>query len=617
MLVIQTNLVCTAPSGLKSVGSTYVSDLCGGGAYPLSELLPNDITFNTTDGYTAVYVNPCNTVQSPNCAHVSNPTSVCQAYLPLSSSSTNVFQLAVYDPTRSVVQYTLLSNGINQQYSDGAYDNGYPRSMNITYLCSASTPTYIPPSTFTVVTAPTGQLLYSMTVLTPAVCGATFQAPTCGGAGVNLASIAGVQMSLSNYWYVSPCGNVLSSNAGGCAGQACQGGTNLGFYDPAVAVWTLTDNGVMQQIQDGLGCGGDGPRQTTLRFICNTTATSPYILQVNEGPQCHYTYEIITSAACGTPISKAVGQTYASDLCGGGAYNLNQVSPGQDITYLDGANFLFINPCGQTVNQSCSNVGASVCYAYSPINLTNPSNDYNLATWYPATAPIRYTLLSNGISQQHNDGWYCGSFVRNVTINYICNSAATSAYVSSLSQDAVNSCIYTITVQTSVVCSTAYTNTFASCGGAGYDLSQSVAGVELSFLQNDDNQYALYTINTCSSVAGRFGLTLGCNAQVCQTGYNLSYYDTTAKWIPADNGVLQVTQNGQACGSSPRFVTLRFVCNILSVTPVIIESGEEPACQSAWTLPHTFHIRPTVSCRSHLKLTPIFLCLFSSVCSAW
>ena len=113
-MIIQTSLVCTPPAALKSVGSTYVSDLCGGGAYPLSELLPNDISFSPDGNQTQVYINPCFTVQSTNCANAPNPTSVCQAYYPLSSSSTNVFQIGVYDPSRTAVQYTLLSNGLVQ-----------------------------------------------------------------------------------------------------------------------------------------------------------------------------------------------------------------------------------------------------------------------------------------------------------------------------------------------------------------------------------------------------------------------------------------------------------------------------------------------------------------------
>ena len=113
-IVIQTSLVCTPPSSLKSVGSSYVSDLCGGGAWPLAQLLPTDISFSPDNNVTFVYVNPCFTVQTPYCSQAPNPTTVCQAYLPLSSSSTNVFQLGAYDPSRTAVQYTLLSNGLTQ-----------------------------------------------------------------------------------------------------------------------------------------------------------------------------------------------------------------------------------------------------------------------------------------------------------------------------------------------------------------------------------------------------------------------------------------------------------------------------------------------------------------------
>ena len=207
---------------------------------------------------------------------------------------------------------------------------------------------------------------------------------------MNLNSIAGVQMSYQSQYYVSPCANVLASNTGGCSAQACQGGTPLSEYDPAVAVWTLTDTGVMQQIQNGQGCGGNGPRQSTLRFICNATATTPFILTEYEGPTCHYTLDIATSAACGVTVPRSVGTTWASDLCGGGAYNLNLVSPGNDITYFDsqGPGYVFINPCGIVYNASCAGANAAVCYAYTPLNFTNPNNDYNLATWFdPAHRP--------------------------------------------------------------------------------------------------------------------------------------------------------------------------------------------------------------------------------------
>ena len=128
-VIVQTSFVCTQPTSLKSVGSTYVSDLCGAGAWPLSQLLPEDISFSPDNNVTQVYINPCFTVQSPNCAQAANPTSVCQAYYPLSSSSTDVFQLGVYDPSRTAVQYTLLSNGIVQSADSLSHPSAQSQSL--------------------------------------------------------------------------------------------------------------------------------------------------------------------------------------------------------------------------------------------------------------------------------------------------------------------------------------------------------------------------------------------------------------------------------------------------------------------------------------------------------
>ena len=580
-VIVQTSLVCTPPTSLRSVGSTYVSDVCGGGAWPLAQLLPNDIQFSPDNNATQVFINPCFSVQSPNCANAPQPTSVCQAYFPLSSSSTNVFQLGLYDPSRTAVQYTLLSNGITQYYQDGAYWNGYPRAMNISYVCSTAATT-VNPASFVVTQSPTATGLvgvYSVTINTPAVCGASFQPAPCGGAGVDLSSISGTQLSINfggNTWYAAPCASVISSAANGCTAQACQGGTELGDYDPNQATYTLTDNGVMMQIQDGLSCDGDGPRQLTMRYICNATATKPYILQVQEYPTCHYTYEIVTSAACSfsAALTKAVGQTYASDICGGGVYNLNTVSPGADITYYDpsGPGYVFINPCGPVQNTSCGTAGgASICYAYTPLNFTNPSNDYNLAQYIPGSAPVRYTPLTNGVQQTHIDGGYCNAFVRVVSINYVCDATATTAKVTNYT---TNNCVYNITVNTAAVCTTGFANQFPTCTGAGYDLSRSLAGVQMSI-----NVGAVYTVSPCSNVSGVATLTNGCNAQVCQSGFNLSYYDSSAQWTAADNGVVQISQTGQLCGSGAnRWTVLRFVCSPLTTVPFISDAGEEPSC---------------------------------------
>ena len=463
--------------------------------------------------------------------------------------------------------------------------------MNITYICATGTTTAYVNNSWNIVQTPTAtglQGVYSLSISTPAVCGTSFQTPACGGAGVDLSAISGKQLSVNfggNNWYVSPCGSVIASSAGGCTAQACQGGTELGNYDPNQAIWTLTDNGVMQQIQDGLGCGGDGPRQTTLRFICNSTATTPFILQVQEYPLCHYTFEIVTAAACGgSGVTKTVGQIYASDQCGGGAFNLNQVSPGQDIQYYDpsgNGGYVFINPCGPVQSLACGTAGgfnnagaASICYAYSPLNFTNPNNDYNLAQYVPGSAPVRYTLLSNpaGVQQTYIDGAYCGSVVRVVSVNYVCNASATTPFVSLYTVSGV--CVYNITVQTSAVCVTAYATTYTTCTGAGYDLSKSLAGVQLSI-----NAGYTYTINVCGSIGGTANGIGSCNGQVCQSGTNLSLFiPSQVQWYPSDTGVVQISQNGQSCNGANRWTILRFVCSPLTTVPFISDAGEEPSC---------------------------------------
>lgn len=228
-----------------------------------------------------------------------------------------------------------------------------------------------------------------------------------------------------------------------------------------------------------------------------------------------------------------------------------------------------VGRCGAVYNSSCGGAGgSSVCYAYTPLNFDNPSNDYNLAQYLPGSAPVRYTLLSNGIQQTHIDGASCGSLTRVVSINYICDATATTPRVTAYN---TTNCVYNITVNTNVVCAAAYSNPYSGCGGAGYDLSNTVAGVQLSI-----NVGYIYVINTCGSVRG--AASDGCNAQVCQFNYNLSYYDATAQWYAADNGVVQITQTGQTCGGANRWTVLRFVCNPLASVPYMTDAGEEPGC---------------------------------------
>lgn len=249
-------------------------------------------------------------------------TSICEAYTPL---GTNSYQIAIYDPARSPVTYTLVNGGLLQLYTDGAYNNGNPRSVNISYQCNtaATTPVitsygnqqvYYPPNNNYVT-------LYGMSIQTAAVCGTPFTyTRTCGTATYNLNSLVDQTLTYTDastgyqYW-VAPCGQVDDEAALGCTGQVCQsGGYSLSTYAPSLTQWIPADNGVVAFTQDGVLCGGLGFRTTQVRYICDSTATTPKIISAGEEPQCRYTIEIATSAVCSIVPSHSVGSSYISDL---------------------------------------------------------------------------------------------------------------------------------------------------------------------------------------------------------------------------------------------------------------------------------------------------------------
>jgi len=146
-----------------------------------------------------------------------------------------------------------------------------------------------------------------------------------------------------------------------------------------------------------------------------------------------------------------------SDLCGGGMWNLAPLSSSDIVSFVDGQAYLFVNPCGVVKNASCTNLGASVCYAYLPL-VVPPSNDYDIANYDPVHAPITYTLLSNGVLATHVDGAYCGNNVnvpRTVYISYLCDTSKAQPVITNYTS---TNCQYWVTIATQVVCTQAYSN---------------------------------------------------------------------------------------------------------------------------------------------------------------
>ena len=645
-LTIQTSLACNqattplSPVAVpRTVGSTYVSDLCGGNAQLLTAVAPtSDITYYAPDGSYVLFINPCGAVRNTTCGSIgqynSNPT-VCQAYTPL--STTNSYMLAAWNPPSAPVRYTILSNGIMQSHQDGSFCGGNVRIVNIQYICTPSATT----AQVTSFTTIPNICVHNITIATAAVCGTPF-VPVCKALGYDLSSLASKTISAYlayNYWSISPCGNVSNTLYPGCTGQVCQGGTVVDTYDPAIVTWTQADNGLVQFVQDGDLCGGDGFREGAIRFVCNPAATTAYISAAGENPTCtealhtphphqhsqcrplpldplltpsspctplsvsslrvgHYTLTVQTAAVCPvqTTFKVGYGQPWVSDQCGGGAYDLTQLGF-TDIVFPEGSPtyaYVFFNPCSFVTNTSCGELSStSVCEAYTPLNYANPQNSYQIGVYDPARAPVTYTLIPNGLTQYYQSGAYNGGFPRAVNATFTCNTAATTPYITSYNSASLYvpgstsqyTQLYQIAVQTSAVCGPAF-QISRSCGTATYNLS-SLIGQQLSIY--DGTQYTYY-LSPCGQVdvedAG------GCVGQVCQNQYTLSQYSPSlTTYVPADNGVLAITADGQFCSNiGPRQTTIRYICNSGASTPFISQWSEEPACR------YTLEVQTTAVC---------------------
>ena len=164
---------------------------------------------------------------------------------------------------------------------------------------------------FIVSLSPAGH--YNFVILTSAVCGTPYQLVTtpvvqsCQFGSFDLSTLTGQDLLWygNGYWWaIRPCGTVQST--GFCAGQFCQGlntvslwnGTALANYASTgtdnVPLWAYTtynnSYGIAQIIQDGTSCGGNvGARQGTILFVCNPSASTPYIATVSETVICQQT----------------------------------------------------------------------------------------------------------------------------------------------------------------------------------------------------------------------------------------------------------------------------------------------------------------------------------------
>ena len=355
--IIQTAAICSqVPStGIsQTAGTTVIDGLCGGGIYDLTSISNADIIgrSNTSTNTDLWGVRPCGPLSATNC---SSGTSVCQIG--------GNYPVARYNPALQITLWQYGGPGVLSEISQNG-DSGCTnqhRFANVTYVCNAAATTPI----FISASEPVS-CHYFLVIQTAAVCGVAFSvtlpAPvvysssstgvagpvltSCQYAGYDLTSISGQDILFTSApyaWAIRPCGVVTTP--GYCNGEFCQSNTvisNNNFTARGVNVGPLWaqiqlngQNGVAQYLQDGDACGDpNGDREGTIVYLCNQTATTPFIQSIQELTTCHYQAIIQTAAICAqvptAGVSHNPGTPIISTQCGGGIYNLSTIN-GADI----------------------------------------------------------------------------------------------------------------------------------------------------------------------------------------------------------------------------------------------------------------------------------------------
>jgi len=291
--------------------------------------------------------------------------------------------------------------------------------------------------------------------------------------------------------------------------------------------------------------------------------------------------------------------------CGVGPYNLTALQNGPDLIFDQSGvngNKWALHPCG-TVSTAgyCSSATspASFCQGGNVVSRFNASavgdvnQDYagfgvggNEPYWTLVTRGNQY-----GVAQIMADGASCnGIGARQGVMEFVCNPAATTAYISQVLE--TSACHYSATIQTNLVCSVEFNDAFNSglavqstqCGGGLYDLNvlnmdivdtaDAVIIHPCGRVANATNPYCYSNGLSVCQYSGTSG-----NALATYSPYN---YPTLYQAIP--NGVSQVIQDGAPCGSIGRLVNISYICDATATTPVLTAQAESPICHYHYTI---------------------------------
>lgn len=436
---------------------------------------------------------------------------------------------------------------------------------------------------------------------------------TCGGAGYDLSSLIGRELSLTTnyFWLISICGSIRNATDTRCysdpeaiyGSMFCQrditGGNvyTLSNWNETVSrfktQWVALPNGVSMRTQVGERCPviGNLWREVTIQFVCNTQASTPQFISISEPETCWYVAVVHTSAACttvGPTMSNQIGSSFYSHTCGGDVFDLTSLTR-RDLFYDNDDNHLYwLRVCALVNETRCAAAApTSFCQLYRTSTTAVDVSDFN------SSVANLYTVTPVGLDIDLKSGAPCGGMgLRQSTYHLICNPRATEPILSDIYEAPV--CWYHAVIQTSAVCTGSNNPAMGYCGGGGYDMTP-IADKDL-YLQSTTGgtSTSLYNwfLHPCGPVSPWFTLACqGTNTMFCQQSvatnatWSLAVWNgtiaATATWMAIDNGVQLYVQTGDMCPAAsnlPRDVAVQFKCNRTAIYPWFEKVTEPETC---------------------------------------
>jgi hypothetical protein len=285
--------------------------------------------------------------------------------------------------------------------------------------------------------------------------------------------------------------------------------------------------------------------------------------------------------------------------------NLDFSSIGNTDLYFYGSWTYVLRLCGSVSDSICladtTTINSMLCQRRN----NTVDNAWNLMTWNQNNGV--WGADGTAVTYQLATGETCNAAIttpRSTTIRLQCNLAATTPYISSVTEP--STCQYQVILQTSLACTTN-----VACGFLGIDISPIFPnGNDLSYSTTTGTPYTWF-LNMCGAVrdSGCRNDSTTANSMICQRrvdgadAYGIATYNQSAvTWSlvrsGANAGLSAISRTGEYCGaiSANRVSHIKLVCDrsLASTGSYIAGITETSTCNYEVTVytPHTCSFLP-------------------------